>query len=300
MGKTKVILMGSGRATQRFITDNLSSEIIDIVGIIFDGSTDNSEMESFLRKINKERTRIPLLQLTHEALNLGDIVFTPEYRRIVPDEFCEKHLIVNCHGGILPKWRGFAANAWAIMNGEQEIGYSIHRVSPSLDGGLLYFVKHIPIDDEQTYSDVHDSMLDSIAADVPKVLSDIVSGTEKGIDQTGSSFAYCTRFKPAMGVLSTFNNDAQYYVNLFRCMAKPLGTGIRILYKGKLYSVGKVEHGRKYNSIDYLCMPGKVVNIEKGRIWVKVRDNVIVLSDIQLEESIVDPAVVFHNGCILG
>ena len=227
----------------------------------------------------------------------ADVIFTPEYRRIIPDEYCNKYLIVNCHGGLLPKWRGFAANAWAIMNGVNEIGYSIHRVVTVLDGGKIYFVKQIPISEDETYSDVHDEMLDSIANDVPKVLYEIVSGDNKGLEQSAiEGVAYCTKFKRSMGDISSFTNSSQYYVNLYRCMAKPLGTGLYFVHKGKNYYVGKLEHGKKYGAANYIGEVGKIVNICNDRLWVKTADNVVVLSNITCDETKVLLDRDFRNG----
>ena len=44
--------------------------------------------------------------------------------------------ILNAHGGDLPRYRGNACQAWAILNGEERIGLCIHRmVGGELDNG---------------------------------------------------------------------------------------------------------------------------------------------------------------------
>lgn len=44
--------------------------------------------------------------------------------------------ILNAHGGDLPKYRGNACQAWAILNGEEKIGLCIHKMQgDSLDSG---------------------------------------------------------------------------------------------------------------------------------------------------------------------
>lgn len=209
-------------------------------------------------------------------------------------------IIVNCHGGILPKWRGFAANVWAIMNGEKEIGFSIHRISSELDGGEIYYVKHIPISGEETYSDIHGKMVSAIGSDVPEVLYNIVRNGAKGETQKESQFAYCTKFSPDMGELRNFNHKSDYYVTLFQCMAEPLGTGLFINHKGKKIDIGMVEHGKKYHSIDYTCTPEKVVNISNGKVWVKTRDNVVILSKMSIDGNSLDVNQYFKNGMKLG
>lgn len=190
------------------------------------------------------------------------------------------------------------ANAWAIMNNEREIGYSIHRVRPELDGGELYFVKHIPISCDETYSDVHDIMIDSIVNDVPKILYKINNNEIIGEKQSAKGFAYCTKFHSDMGLLR-FDRASEYHVNLYRCMAKPLGSGVYFIFKGEKYFVNRIENGKSYGIIDYLCEEGKIVNIENKSLYVKVNNGVVVLSEIKKDGDIV-PLDSFRNGMFLG
>ena len=296
--QVKIIVLGTGDATANFIKKNINSRFIKIVGLILDSSVGNDIQRDFIKDLYSSiPDSIPMLNLSEDSLALADITFSPEYRRIIPTKYCEKYLMVNCHGGILPKWRGFAANAWAIMNGEKEIGYSIHRITGELDGGEIYFIKSIPITENETYSDVHKYMIESIAQDVPKVLYDIVTGSVNCTQQSKKyGIAYCTKFNVEMGNLKDFSMRSQYYVNLYRCMAEPLGTGVYFEYRGNKYSVGRIESGKKYGSIDYICTPGKIVNIERNCLWVKTYDNVIVLSNISVNGIKLNVNDSFRNG----
>lgn len=300
MDKVKVIILGTGEATYRFIAKNYVSEHLDIMGVILDPSVCEKDRNHFVERLHDSvGNDLNVYAFSEENLKKCELIFSPEYRKIIPKRYTEKFLMINCHGGILPKWRGFAANAWAIMNGEKEIGYSIHRVSDKLDDGEIYFVKRISIEGEKTYADVHQEMVESISNDVPQVLYDIVRNNRKGVIQQGESFAYCTKFQPQMGNLSQFDKNAEYYVNLYKCMAKPLGTGIYFCHNGVRYDIGKIEHGKKYNSLNYIGTPGKIVNIEENKLWVKTQDNVIVLSDISSEGQEIEVPIFFINGMSL-
>ena len=55
--------------------------------------------------------------------------------------------ILNAHGGDLPRYRGNACQAWAILNGEEKIGLCIHKmVSGELDSGDIIERDYFPID----------------------------------------------------------------------------------------------------------------------------------------------------------
>jgi len=54
--------------------------------------------------------------------------------------------ILNAHGGDLPKYRGNACQAWAILNGEERIGLCIHKmVGGELDSGDIIERDYFPI-----------------------------------------------------------------------------------------------------------------------------------------------------------
>jgi methionyl-tRNA formyltransferase len=55
--------------------------------------------------------------------------------------------ILNAHGGDLPRYRGNACQAWAILNGEKRIGLCIHRmVGGELDSGDIVARDYLGID----------------------------------------------------------------------------------------------------------------------------------------------------------
>ena len=295
--KIKILVLGTGNATARFIVENMNSRYIQIVGVIPDESVCEQDRELFINEINCQIDKpINVYKMSENYIQKADIVFSPEYRKIIPAELCNKYVFINCHAGILPKWRGFSANAWAIMNGEHEIGYSIHRVRPGVDDGEVYFIKRIPIEENQTYGDVHNIMINSIVSEVPKILFEFMNDSITPIQQPSCGFAYCNKFTKAMGNISGFENDSKYYVNLYRCMAKPLGTGLWFNYKGEKYTVEKIEHGGVYGVIDYIGVSGKIVNILNNQLWVKTKDNIVVLSGIRRNEEEIMVKGLFRNG----
>jgi methionyl-tRNA formyltransferase len=63
--------------------------------------------------------------------------------------------ILNAHGGDLPRYRGNACQAWAILNGEPRIGLCIHRmIGRALDQGDIVARDYLPIDLATTITQV--------------------------------------------------------------------------------------------------------------------------------------------------
>ena len=68
----------------------------------------------------------------------SDIAVSVNYTGIVPQEVVDLFPlgILNAHAGDLPRYRGNACQAWAILNGEECIGLCIHRmIGGELDSG---------------------------------------------------------------------------------------------------------------------------------------------------------------------
>ena len=55
---------------------------------------------------------------------------------------------INMHPALLPRYRGPAAIEWALRNGDAELGFTIHRLSPDFDTGSILAQVRIPIADE--------------------------------------------------------------------------------------------------------------------------------------------------------
>ena len=62
--------------------------------------------------------------------------------------------IVNCHGALLPKYRGLMPSFWTLANGEREGGVTVHFVDAKLDNGPIVVQKRYRIHPHDTLEDV--------------------------------------------------------------------------------------------------------------------------------------------------
>jgi methionyl-tRNA formyltransferase len=87
---------------------------------------------------------------------MADIAVSINYSGVIPKEITVLFPlgILNAHGGDLPRYRGNACQAWAILNGEKKIGLCIHRmVGDELDSGDIIARDYLPIGIETTVGD---------------------------------------------------------------------------------------------------------------------------------------------------
>lgn len=94
-----------------------------------------------------------------------DICISVNYINVISKEVVDLFPlgILNAHGGDLPKYRGNACQAWAIINGEKEIGLCIHKmVGGELDSGDIIEREYFPINITTKIGDCIDWMRDRI------------------------------------------------------------------------------------------------------------------------------------------
>jgi methionyl-tRNA formyltransferase len=79
----------------------------------------------------------------------ADISISINYSGIIPQSVVELFPlgILNAHGGDLPRYRGNACQAWAILNGEEHVGLCIHKmIGGELDSGDIITREYLRID----------------------------------------------------------------------------------------------------------------------------------------------------------
>ena len=77
---------------------------------------------------------------------------TQYYGRRLRDQV--SHGIVNCHGALLPKYRGLMPSFWTLANGETEGGVTVHLVDAKIDNGPILVQKRFPIHPHDTLEQV--------------------------------------------------------------------------------------------------------------------------------------------------
>uniref|UniRef100_UPI0026DACC73 formyltransferase family protein n=1 Tax=uncultured Cloacibacillus sp. TaxID=889794 RepID=UPI0026DACC73 len=158
-----------------------------IGGIVDDSNSDNVQQQIiFLKKYN-----IPQLQLSDIPSINVDVCLIIYYTKIIDVKLFQNTLCLNIHAGILPKWRGFNANAWAIVNNENEVGYTLHKVTGDLDGGDIYyrFIEKISLD--KKYGDIIPILRKRVCEALPNILISIVNCEIKPVTQQYQKFVYC-------------------------------------------------------------------------------------------------------------
>ena len=90
---------------------------------------------------------------------------------------------VNLHGSLLPKYRGAAPIAWAILCGEDATGVSVFRLAGRMDAGAILVTRETAIGRDETAGELHDRL----ALLGPEAIAEAVAMFEGEADPAGQA-----------------------------------------------------------------------------------------------------------------
>jgi methionyl-tRNA formyltransferase len=86
--------------------------------------------------------------------------------------------VLNAHGGDLPKYRGNASQAWAILNGEERIGLCVHKMAEQLDSGDILARSYLSVNQSTLVGEVL-AWMEEVS---PVLMAEAVSQLEQNPD----------------------------------------------------------------------------------------------------------------------
>jgi methionyl-tRNA formyltransferase len=228
----------------------------------------------------------------------ADLAVSVSWISLVGSEACKAfpHGILNVHGGELPRYRGNAPIAWAILQGEQRVGLTIHLMVPEeVDAGPIVMVDYFPLS-EQTYIGEVYQFLERRA---PELLLASVEGLAKGTIVPRPQAAdpaqalRCYPRRPEDGRID-WPLPGRAIGRLVRASAEPFGGAYTTFNEQRLV----VWRARPEPwTCPSLAVPGQIVgrDIRSGEVRVATGDGVLVLEQVQLGASRQAPASVIKS-----
>ena len=228
----------------------------------------------------------------HCVLELDpDIIVTCAYGQIIPVEILDypKYKCINVHASLLPKYRGGAPINRAIMNGEKETGITIMYMAPGMDDGDIISQEKIEIGENDNYS-IISNKLSVLGKDLLlKTLPSIINGTSDRIKQDETKVCLAKIIKKEDELLD-FDDTAINIHNKIRGLSD--FPGCYSFLNGKRIKFFKSHIEKCNNDIDI----GTIYKVEKDGIYVKTKEDSIVIDELMLEGKKRVPVNVFING----
>ncbi len=249
-------------------TDSNSTEIIEYCKkynlVVFKGNPRNKESIIFLKKIGEI-----------------DILFSINYLFIINKEIIEysKLYTLNIHGSLLPKYRGRTPHVWAIINGENKAGATVHEINIGVDTGDILLQKEVEITKENTGAEV----LKKYNSLYPELIDEtirIILKREVSLRiQDDSKATYFGKRTPADGEIN-WNWNRERIKNWIRAQANPYPGAFTYLDKKKMI-INKVN----FSNIGYTYQMknGRILSINP--LIVKTSNGALEILEYAFEEN---------------
>lgn len=185
---------------------------------------------------------------------------------------------INCHAGALPFYRGCNVLNWALINGEERFGVTVHYVDEGIDTGDIIAQRFGPIAPSDDYGSLLDKAVELCAEVLLDALHDLHRGeacrTPQGtIHPTGF---YCSRRQEGDEWIDWTWPSTRIH-NFVRGIAPP-GPGARTMLNGDPIVVLQSELVPQPPA--YLDRPGTVVGRDGKSVIVKTGNTTLKVTRI--------------------
>ncbi len=194
------------------------------------------------------------------------------YSMILPPDVIEVPVrgCVNVHGGLLPAYRGGHVLQWAIVNGEPEIGVTLHYIDAGIDTGPVIGMRSFPIETEDDAATVSAKLRDTGFALLSKHWSEIVAGTAVASPQPADG-----RYWPLRGDADNaidWQASASAIRNLVRALVDPW-PGAYTTLAGDRVAIDVVDIAPLPTEAE----PGTVLSADPGAVVVAAGEGAVVV-----------------------
>jgi len=171
-----------------------------------------------------------------------DIVFSFYYRHLIPMKLLETARLgaFNMHGSLLPAYRGKAPVNWAILNGEDHTGATLHHMVASADAGDIVDQQRVAIGEHDTIAEVMPRVVNAAIAVLERQLDALLSGTAPRYPQDASEASYFGGRRPEDGRID-WRWPSRRILNLIRAVTRPFPGAFADMPDGRRLMVWRAE-----------------------------------------------------------
>lgn len=219
------------------------------------------------------------------ALGSIDIGVGMNYPGLIPKSITDLFPlgILNAHPGDLPRYRGNACTAWAILNGEKRAALCVHRmIGDELDNGEIITRDYHPIDLRTTVG----TLWDWLRTRAPGLFSEALAALEhdpsfvlEHQSERPEDVLRCYPRRPEDGRID-WRRSALEIVRLVNASSRPLQgafcfSGEQLI---RIWAAELVEDQERF-----LAVPGQVTRIAPGFVEVATGDSKVRLTETLAE-----------------
>lgn len=205
----------------------------------------------------------------------ADLFLVVSYGKILSGEVLKipKIMSVNIHASLLPKYRGAAPIAYALMKGEKKTGVTFIRMNERMDEGDIIFQKAIKIENDDNIFTLEEKLSGLASTFIKGVLSKIEKVGLKLKKQSRKEATYAPLIKKQDGLIQ-WDSKPDDIFNSFRAT---LGWPSSFtFFKGKILKVLDMEVGQRQHG----GKPGEIIRLKDGGLEVACHGGTILIKEV--------------------
>lgn len=205
----------------------------------------------------------------------GEIIVFAGYKPLVPHRVIFDNDCINIHYSLLPKYRGLHATVWTIINDEDYVGLTIHKMTDYIDDGPIIHQYKLLNDRIKTSTEYIELLNAYVAENLGQVISDYINGRISLIDNNKSQATWVGR-RNKQDCRVDFNKDLSYLRCFFRALVAPYPLPY-VEYKGEELFITNVA----FHEVNVETHIGRILNIDNDGLWVKVKDGYLIIKELK-------------------
>jgi methionyl-tRNA formyltransferase len=241
----RVVMMGTGTFARPTFEAVLAAPPLAVVGLVTQPDRDAGQVRGSTRQTGPSLKEIA--QAGGVPVYQPDSVNTPEgvaqlkewrpdllvvaaYGQILKKEVLEAAALggINVHASLLPKYRGAAPVAWAILRGETRTGVTIIRMTTGLDAGDMLAQEALDILPDETAGELEARLAPLGGRLAMEVIGRMRAGPASGTKQDPAQVTKAPKLKKEDGLID-WSQPAEQVVRQVRAM-QPWPTAYTFLH----------------------------------------------------------------------
>ena len=202
--KKKVVFLGSkpiGYECFAYLISQADILNVEIIGLLTNARKEFGNAHD-LNQLANDYNIQPLDSL--DDIPECDLIYSVQYHQLLKQHHIDRAaLAVNLHMAPLPEYRGANQFSFAIIDGKEEFGTTIHKIDTRIDHGDVLFQKRFPIPTDCWINELYQLTFDASVNLFTQTLGHIINGNFSPVPQQllTSKYGTALHFRKDMATL---------------------------------------------------------------------------------------------------
>lgn len=197
--------------------------------------------------------------------------------------------ILNVHGGDLPRYRGSACQAWAIINGESQVALCVHKmIGGEVDSGPIIARERLAIDISTKVTEIIAWMKFEAPGLVTRSLEELEENPRYFLEMPSEDPAdglRCYARRPEDGQID-WRSNAETIIRLVNAHNRPYAGAFTYLEREHLIIWdAQLENDHE----NFLAVPGQVTRVGQGYIIVACGAGKVRVLQVEVDGKVATP-----------